>query len=273
MEEIIAKDIPLLYIDKENIDREHICCAIGSDKTNRLRAEQKKKWLMPRLDKGHRFLRADIRGKVFVEYSPAEESVYPVEAPGYAMIQCFWVSGRYQGHGLGSKLYQALEEDCRKQGYKGIVAISSQKKRPYLVDKKVMVHFGFQCCDEAFPWYQLLVKKFDSAAADPLFLDSARRGRLEGAEGLDLFYSPACPFNQDFTGMMADIGRSRRIPVRVHRLDTREQLEHLPVPSGIFAAFLDGEFLSAEIITEKKFQTLLDSKLSNSENRSNGKNT
>jgi len=273
MEPVNAEKIALKYIDKSNIDAEHICCAIGNDKTNQCRAEAKKQWLKPRFEKGHRFLRADVRGKVFVEYSPAEESIFPVEAPGYALIQCFWVSGRFKGHGLGSKLYQALEEDCRAQGYKGLVAVSSHKKRPFMTDKKVLLHFGFELCDEADPWYQLLVKKFDSGAANPVFWDSARRGKLENSQGLDMFYSPACPFNEDITGEMAGMARSRNIPTRVHRLDSRKDLESLPVPGGIFVAFLDGEFLSAEIMTEKKFHSLLDSRLPDSENRSNGKNT
>jgi len=62
----------LKFIDASNIDDEHICCAIGNDKENRARAETKKAWLKARFPLGHRFLKVDVRGKVFIEYTPAE---------------------------------------------------------------------------------------------------------------------------------------------------------------------------------------------------------
>ncbi len=222
--EINIENITLKEVTLGNLTDEHICCAIGNDKTNKARALQKKEWLKTRFDKGHRFLKADLRGKVFIEYSPAEISIFPVEAQGYALIQCFWVSGRYKGHGIGRKLYDRCEKDCRKAGYKGIVAVTSTKKRPFMVDKKVLTHFGFHVCDEAAPWYQLLVKKFDNSIRDPHFADTARRGMLQNTRGLDFFYSPACPFNENFTNIMADIGRELGFSVRIKRLETRNDL-------------------------------------------------
>jgi GNAT superfamily N-acetyltransferase len=258
--EIDAKDVSLIDVTLENVGEEHICCAIGNDKTNRERAEQKRDWLRARFPQGHRFLKADLRGKVFIEYSPGEASIYPVEADGYAVIQCFWVSGRYKGHGLGRKLFDACEAQVREAGMKGIVAITSANKRPFMADKKILVHFGFKDCDEVPPFFQLVVKKFDESAPDPRFADSARRGRLESVTGLDFFYSLACPFNESFTNIMADVGRDIGYPVRIHRLDTREDLVKLPTPAGLFSVFLDGEPLSAEVMVGSKFRQLLEEK-------------
>ncbi|MBB6480040.1 GNAT family N-acetyltransferase [Spirochaeta isovalerica] len=255
-----TNQIPLKYVDGDNIAEEHICCAIGNDKVNRSRAEQKKEWMKGRFKEGHRFLKADVRGKVFIEYSPAEISLFPVEADGFAVIQCFWVSGRYKGHGLGRKLYDQFEEDCRNAGYKGIAAVVGKTKKPFMVDKKVLIHFGFEILDRAEPWYELAVKKFDSAAPDPVFFESARRGGLSEAEGLDFFYSPACPFNYDFTQIMAAIGEESGFPVRIHLLDDRSKLTELPTPWGLFSVFLDGELLSAEVMTGPKFRALLESR-------------
>jgi GNAT superfamily N-acetyltransferase len=258
--EINMDDIAIKEVTLENLTEEHICCAIGNDKTNKARAQQKKEWLKSRFDKGHRFLKADLRGKVFIEYSPAEVSIFPVEAQGYALIQCFWVSGRYKGHGIGRKLYDQCEKDCRKAGYRGIVAVTTPKKKPFMVDKKVLTHFGFQVCDEAVPFYQLVVKKFDNSAREPRFADTARRGMLQNARGLDFFYSPACPYNEDFTNIMADIGRELGFSVQIKRLETREDLTLLPIPWGLFSVFLDGKMLSAEVMVANKFRALLESK-------------
>lgn len=254
----------LKEVTAENIDGEHICCAIGNDRENRERAEQKREWLKTRFPKGHRFLKADIRGKVFIEFSPAEESIYPVDAEGYAMIQCFWVSGRYKGHGLGRKLYDECERMCRDRGYKGIAAVVGDRKRPFMVDKDILLHFGFNIYDRAEPWYELAVKEFapdagtQADAGRPRFWDSARRGRLANSKGLQFFFSPCCPFNRDFTRMMAAKGEELGFKVRVTEIADRKDLALLPVPSGIFSVYLDGELLSAEVMTVPRFQALLE---------------
>jgi len=236
-----------------NIDTEHICCAIGNDAVNRRRAQEKKKWLKTRFELGHRFKKADVRGKVFIEYCPAETALFPVEAEGYMFIQCFWVSGRYKGRGLGRTLYEACEAESRKEGYKGMVAVSSVKKRPFMVDRKFLVKFGFVPVDEALPYFELLVKKFDAAAPDPRFMDSARNGSLEGKKGLAFFYSPLCPYNKDFTEEMAAAGRDLGIPVEIVVIDSREKVLLLPVPWGVFSVFYDGQFLAHEVMTKKRF--------------------
>ncbi|MCD4670335.1 MAG: GNAT family N-acetyltransferase, partial [Actinomycetia bacterium] len=60
----------IINIDKNNIDQEHICCAIGNDKTNQSRAESKKDWMKERFNDGLVFKRLDDRGKIFIEYMP-----------------------------------------------------------------------------------------------------------------------------------------------------------------------------------------------------------
>ena len=73
-----------IYITKENIDREHICCAISNNKTKR-----KKEWLKARFEDGLVFYRAVERGKCFNEYMPAEKAWHPIEADGYMHINCY----------------------------------------------------------------------------------------------------------------------------------------------------------------------------------------
>lgn len=83
-----------ITLTKENIDKEHICCAF-SDKKCKVGYELKKEWLKREFDNGYVFRRLDERAKVFMEYVPAEKAWIPVEAPNYLMINCFWVSGQY----------------------------------------------------------------------------------------------------------------------------------------------------------------------------------
>ena len=87
----------LVKLTHDNLEQEHICCAIANNKD--IQVLSKKNWLKERLDEGLVFLKCDVRGKCFIEYLPAEYAWVPVEANGYMYIDCLWVSGQFKGHG------------------------------------------------------------------------------------------------------------------------------------------------------------------------------
>ena len=64
----------------ENLDKEHICCAISNNKD--VQVASKKTWLKERIKDGLVFLKSVERGKCFIEYIPAENAWCPVEANG-----------------------------------------------------------------------------------------------------------------------------------------------------------------------------------------------
>ena len=53
----------------DNIDQEHLCCAIA-DKKHQAGVTAKRQWLKERLAEGHVFRKLDAKGKVFIEYAP-----------------------------------------------------------------------------------------------------------------------------------------------------------------------------------------------------------
>lgn len=97
-----------LRITRENIDGEHICCAMSGKQ-----ALQKKEWLKQRLDEGLVFYRSEERGKCFIEYIPAELAWAPIEAEGYLYIDCLWVAGAMQGHGYAADLLAECIRDAK----------------------------------------------------------------------------------------------------------------------------------------------------------------
>ena len=56
-----------IRITRDNIDAEHVCCAMSGKQ-----ALAKKEWLKRRFDEGLIFYRSVERGKCFIEYIPAE---------------------------------------------------------------------------------------------------------------------------------------------------------------------------------------------------------
>ena len=63
-----------IRITKENIDREHICCAMSGKQSL-----AKKEWLKQRFEEGLVFYRSAERGKCFIEYIPAENAWVPID--------------------------------------------------------------------------------------------------------------------------------------------------------------------------------------------------
>lgn len=113
-----------IQITKENIDKEHICCAM-SGKQSIL----KKAWMKEQLDEGLVFYRSIERGKCFIEYIPAEKAWVPIEADGYMYINCLWVSGRMKGHGYSNDLLNHCIQDAKAQGKEGLCILSSDKRK------------------------------------------------------------------------------------------------------------------------------------------------
>lgn len=64
-------------ITLENIETEHLCCAI-SDKKHEEGVKLKKEWLKERIAERHVFRKLDAKGKVFIEYAPLEKAWVPI---------------------------------------------------------------------------------------------------------------------------------------------------------------------------------------------------
>ena len=123
-----------IRVTKENIEKEHICCAISSNKD--IQVISKKNWLKERFDDGLVFLKSIERGKCFIEYIPAENAWNPIMAEGYMYIDCLWVAGSFKGNGYSTDLLNACIEDSKAKGKKGICILSAAKKKPFLADPK-----------------------------------------------------------------------------------------------------------------------------------------
>ena len=244
----------ILKLNQDNISAQHICCAM-SDKKSQNGVMLKKEWLRCRFEEGLVFKKLDARGKVFIEYVPAEAAWVPIEAPGYTFINCFWVAGSCKGKGYGAKLLRECEDDS--QGKHGIVAISSHKKRPYLSDKRFFVKNGFEVCDTAPPYFELLVKKFDTDAPDPRFKEIAKRAGIDDEKGLVVMYTDQCPFTDYYAnGELDEIEKEHQIPVKRIKISKKEDAQNAPTPFTTYTAFLDGKFLTHEILNKKKFAAL-----------------
>ena len=243
-----------IRVTKENLDCEHICCAISNNRD--IQVASKKAWLAKRFDDGLVFLKSVERGKCFIEYIPAENAWNLIAADGYMYIDCLWVSGALKGHGYANDLLNACIEDSKNKGKAGLCILSSQKKKPFLADPKFLKYKGFSVCDEADNGIQLWYLPFAPEAAKPRFRDCARNPHIEKS-GYVLFYTNQCPFNAKYVPVVEAAARERGVPFHAVHLTSKEAAQKAPTPITTYALFYDGAYLTNEQMNEARFIKLL----------------
>lgn len=246
-----------IRVTQENLEREHICCAISSDKD--CQVISKKMWMRGRLEDGLVFLKTNARGKCFIEYLPAEQAWAPVDAPEYMYIDCLWVSGQMKGHGYGTYLLQECIRDSREKGKKGLVILSSDKKQPFLSDKSYLKKVGFILADRRQPYFELLYLPFSPDSPVPCFKQTAAdHVRAEqGQRGFELFYTRQCPFTAKYVPLIEQYAAERELPFRSILIETCEEAQTMSVPFTTYALFYQGQFITHEILSVKKFEKLV----------------
>lgn len=243
----------LIKMTPENLMKEHICCAISSNKD--CQVISKKSWLADRLEEGLVFLKGDVRGKCFIEYIPAELAWAPVEAAGYMYIDCLWVSGQLKGSGNSNRLLEACIQDSRSKGKLGLVILSSAKKKGFLADKKYLLHKGFRLADQAAPYFELMYLPFDEEAAVPKF--DVKSLPAQNQQGFVLYYTKQCPFTAKYVPLIEQYAKEQQLLFESVLVDSVWEARKVPVPFTTYALFYNGEFVTHEILSVKKFEELM----------------
>ena len=244
-----------IRVTKDNIQKEHICCAISIDKD--VQVSTKKAWLLDRFDDGLVFLKSAERGKCFIEYIPGENAWVPILADGYMYINCLWVSGALKGHGYSTDLMEACIKDSKEKGRKGLCILSSAKKKPFLADPKFLKYKGFSVCDEADNGIQLWYLPFSEEAQKPLFKECARRCQID-EKGYVLYYTSQCPFNGKYVPLLEKTAKENGIPFKAIHIERKIDAQNAPSPITTYALFRDGEYVTNEEMNEKKFLGLVE---------------
>jgi len=244
----------IITLTQENLEKEHICCSIAS-KSTEYGIAHKKEWLSKRIAEGLRFKKADIRGKVFIEYLPAEKAWMPIMAEGYTHINCFWVSGSHKQKGYGKQLLEACEKDSIATN--GITVVVGNKKKPFLSDKAFLQKYGFEVCDTASPYFELLVKRFNPEAPLPSFHPFAKESIIpEAIAGIDIFYTAQCPFCVPYIELLTPVIMASSTPIRTHRITTTAEAQTHFCPTTTYSVFVNGKYHTNEILTAAKLEKL-----------------
>ncbi|MFR6041677.1 MAG: YoaP domain-containing protein [Dysosmobacter welbionis] len=244
----------LVKVTKENLEQEHICCAIANNRD--CQVASKKAWLARRFDDGLVFLKGDVRGKCFIEYLPAERAWAPVEAEDCMYIDCLWVSGKLAGTATPPNPLDACIQDSREKGKRGLVILSADKKRPFLSDPGFLEHKGFQAADQTPPYFRLYWLAPWGRGRRPGFsLCQGAKGR-QGKRLYPLLH-PAVPLHRQIRTPGGGGYPAQDVPSGQYAWRRRNGPEG-PTPFTTYSLFYNGRFVTHEILSEKKFDKLLE---------------
>ena len=240
-----------LRITKENIDKEHICCAMSGKQSL-----TKKEWLKKRFDEGLVFYRSQERGKCFIKYIPAENAWIPLKADGWLYINCLWVSGSMKGHGYSNDLLKECIRDAKAQGKKGVCILCAEgRKREFLADPKFLAYKVFRTADVSDCGINLMYLPLIPEAAPPKFKECAVHPVVRQS-GFVLYYTDQCPFTYYWVPRVEETAKKHGISLKVIHITDKEAAQNVPAPVTTYALFRDGRFLTQSIQSDKKFLTL-----------------
>ena len=242
-----------INLDLKNIDEEHICCAIGDPK-HKEGVDKKKEWIKNKLKDGHVFRKLNARGKIFIEYEPVETAWVPINGKNYEYIYCLWVAGSFKGKGIARELLEYAIKDAKQNKKSGICTLVSQKKKPFLGEKKFFEHFGFKVVD-TIKDYELLALKFDDNEA-PKFNESARKMKINSKD-FTIYYTNECPYVEYEIKELSEYAKDKDIILNFVKIDSLEKAKNAPCIINNWANFYKGEFISNTILNANALEKLL----------------
>lgn len=243
-----------LHLTLENIDDEHLCCAIGDPK-HQYGVEQKKVWIKNKFNDGYVFRKLNARGKVFIEYEPIETAWVPIEGSCYEYIYCLWVSGRFKHQGIGKDLLMYAIQDARDKGMHGLCTLVSKKKKPFIADKAFFEHHGFKEVDHIAD-YALLALTFDDHDT-PRFCNQAREMKIDDP-CLTIYYSPRCPYVEYSVNELREYAKEKAMEIHLIKIDSLEKAKKVPCVFHHWANFYQGQFVSNTILNRHSLEKWLD---------------
>ena len=237
----------------DNIDNEHICCAIGDPK-HQLGVDKKKELIKNKLNDVHVFRKLNARGKIFIEYEPIETAWVPISGKNYEYIYCLWVAGSFKGKGIGKELLEYCINDAKNKNKSGICTLVSTKKKPFIGDKKFFEHFGFKVIDTVND-YELMALQFDNNET-PKFNDNARKMTINNND-FTIYYSNECPYVEYEIEELSNYAKENNININFIKIDTLEKAKNAPCIFNNWANFYKGKFISNTILNANSFEKLI----------------
>ena len=169
-------------------------------------------------------------------------------------IYCLWVAGSFKGKGIGKELLEYAIEDAKNKKMNGICTLVSQKKKPFIGDKKFFEHYGFEVVDTNND-YELMALRFNDKDT-PKFSDSVRKMEIDSKD-FTIYYSNECPYVEYEVKELSDYAKDKGIKLNFIKIDSLEKAKNAPCVFNNWANFYKGRFVSNTILNANAFEKLI----------------
>jgi|SRR6056297_2669239 len=116
---------------------------------------------------------------------------------------------------------------------------------------------GFQVVDQAPPYFELMVLKFNKKTENPIFTSKAKTGKTDFKDGICFIYTQQCPFMEEYMTLLSKICEEENILMKIIQLKSTDEVKELGGPFGTYAMYDKGEFVTHELFSENKFRKYL----------------
>ncbi len=245
----------IIDTNADNIDG---CSLCGNKNANNLGRRRKANWLKERYSEGLRYkvLRSVKFGDIgMIEYIPGSHTWRPVEADGYLVIHCLFVSGKqHKGKGLGKLLLESCLKDAKQSKCRGVAVVTSSDS--FMAECDLFIKAGFVSVD-CIPPYELLVKKLQETAPNPRFIVERERLLKKYKKGLLILAADQCPYAAKSVERISEAARRWGLEPKVVRVGTARQSRELPTPYGVFSIIYDGKLIAERPISATRFISIM----------------
>ena len=239
-----------IHITEENIDKEHICCAMSGKQSLAKKS-------------GSSSVSTKVSSSIVARNEANASSnisggkrMGAIDADGWIYINCLWVAGSLKGHGHSGNLLSECIRDAKEQGRKGICILSAEgRKREFLADPKFLSYKGFEVTDISDCGINLMALPFEENAELPKFKECAKHPAVDEDGSCS-----TTPINARLHAIgFRGCGKRRKkhnIPFKTIHITDKETAQRTPAPVTTYALFRDGKFLTQGIQSDKKFLAL-----------------
>ena len=247
--------IQVIDLTPQNIESYGVCGYRDAGKHVELR--RKIDWFKEYYPKGLRIkaLLSEAGGyQGMLEYIPGQYAHRPVDADGYMFIHCLFVGFRkeYKGKGYATLLIDRCIEESEAANMLGVAVVT--RKGPFMAKRDIFIKNGFSVVDEAEPDFELLVFKFETAAADPKF---RKMSAYKYQDGLTILRSPQCPYSEKNVNAILQTAKSMKMKTTLIDLEDSASAQKAPGPFGTFCIIYNGEIISHHPISETRFRNIM----------------
>lgn len=250
------EEIQIITVTPDNVNEVGFVC-VKDKKSPGYRS--KLEWFLENYKYGLKLKIAVYDGQQvgFIEYIPAEYAFRPVKADNYLFIHCIVnFSKQLRSKRIASILINSCESDARNQNKSGVCVMTSSGV--WMADKSLFEKNDYKEC-ERLGRFELMVKKFDETAPNPVLLNWEEN--QSNYQGWNLLYSNQCPWHIKSVTDLSDEALAHGIELKTINIGKTSDFANIPSGFGTFALLKDGKLLEDHYISRTRFVNILKKEL------------